>query len=213
VAQKRGVLLLADEVMTGWGRTGSWFAVEHYGVVPDILTTAKGITGAHAPLGVMATSRKIADHFEDHFFAHGHTYEAHPLTLAPALAAIDEYRRLDLLARARAQGEKLGGKLRALAERHPSVGDVRGLGLFWALDLVKSRATREPLNTPADKLARRPMTVDAVAADLMQRGVFVMAWLSHLVLAPPLIIEDAQIDEAIAALDAALPLADRASTP
>src|SRR5207237_8665494 len=99
VCRSRGVLLIADEVMSGWGRTGTWFAVDHYGVVPDILVTAKGVTSAAAPLGVCATSRAIADHFEDNMFAHGHTYEAHPLTLAPAMAAIDEYKRLGLLER------------------------------------------------------------------------------------------------------------------
>jgi taurine--2-oxoglutarate transaminase len=208
--QKRGVLLICDEVMSGWGRTGKWFAVDHWGVVPDILTTAKGITSAMAPLGLVATTRKIAEHFDDHFFAHGHTYEAHPLTLAPAIAAIDEYKRLDLIARAAHLGESLGAKLRALAEKHPSVGDVRGLGLFWALDLVRDRATRAPFNVPADKIARKPMVIDQVVAEMMKRGVSVMGWVSHLVLAPPLVITEAELDEALAALDEALVVADRA---
>ncbi|MSP63645.1 MAG: aminotransferase class III-fold pyridoxal phosphate-dependent enzyme [Myxococcales bacterium] len=209
IAKRRGVLLIADEVMSGWGRTGKWFAVDHYGVVPDILCTAKGITGAMAPLGVVATSQPIADFFNDHYFAHGHTYEAHPLTLAPAVAAIDEYRRLGLLDRATAMGEILGGKLRALAARHPSVGDVRGLGLFWALDLVKNRETREPFNTQQDKVAQRPMVIDQVTAAMMARGVFVMGWVSHLVIAPPLIVTEADLDEAVAALDEALLIADQ----
>jgi taurine--2-oxoglutarate transaminase len=206
--RKRGVLLICDEVMSGWGRTGEWFAVDHWGVVPDILCTAKGLTNAMAPLGLCATTREVAQHFDDHFFAHGHTYEAHPLVLAPALAAIDEYRRLDLIRRARTQGEALGAKLRALAGRHPSIGDVRGLGLFWAIELVSDRKARTPLNTPQDKLARRAMVVDEVSAELMRRGVYCMGWISHLIVAPPLIVDDAQIDEAVAALDAALALAD-----
>lgn len=208
MAKERGVLLIADEVMSGWGRVGSWFAVDRYGVVPDILCTAKGVTSAMAPLGVVATSRAISDHFDDNFFAHGHTYEAHPLTLAPAIAAIGEYQRLDLINRSRTMGEVFGVKLRALASRHPSVGDVRGLGLFWALDLVRDRATREPFNTPADKVARKPLVIDQVTADLMKRGVYAVGWVSHLVIAPPLIIDEAQMDEAIDALDAALSLAD-----
>jgi taurine---2-oxoglutarate transaminase len=207
-AKKRGVLLIADEVMTGWGRTGKWFAVDHYGVTPDILTTAKGITNAAVPLGVVATTRAIADHFEDNYFAHGHTYEAHPLTLAPAIAAIDEYRRLDLINRSAAMGEVLGAKLRGLAEKHPSIGEVRGLGLFWALDLVKNRSSREPFNTPQDKAARKPLVADQVAAEAAKRGVSVMAWVSHLIVAPPLIVTEEQIDEGIAALDAALAIAD-----
>ena len=208
LARARGVLLIADEVMSGWGRTGDWFAVNHWGVTPDILVTAKGVTSAMAPLGVVATSRAIADHFDDHYFAHGHTYEAHPLTLAPAIAAIDEYRRLDLIERAKTQGAKLGAMLRELATRHPSIGDVRGMGLFWALDLVKDRATREPFNTPQDKVARKPMVIDEITGDLMKRGVFCMGWMSHLVIAPPLIIDDEQLAEAVNALDLSLAIAD-----
>jgi len=207
-AKKRGVLLIADEVMTGWGRTGKWFAMEHWGVTPDILTTAKGVTNAAMPLGVVATSRQISDFFEDNYFAHGHTYEAHPLTLAPAVAAIDEYKRLGLIERSAQMGEILGQKLRALAEKHPSIGDVRGLGLFWAVELVKNRATKEPMNTPQDKAAKRPLVIDQVAAEMTKRGVTVLAWVSHLVIAPPLIITEEQMDEGIAALDAALAIAD-----
>lgn len=207
-AKKRGVLLIMDEVMTGWGRTGKWFACEHWGVTPDILTTAKGVTNAAVPLGITATSRPIADFFEDNFFAHGHTYEAHPLTLAPAIAAIDEYRRLDLMNRSTQLGELLGQKLRALKDKHPSIGDVRGMGLFWCVDLVKNRATKEPFSTPQDKRDRKPLVVDAVSAEMTKRGVTVLAWVSHLVIAPPLVITEEQLDEGLAALDAALAVAD-----
>src|SRR5262245_11548250 len=167
--KRRGVLLICDEVMSGWGRTGAWFAVDHWGVVPDILVTAKGITSAMAPLGLCATSRAVADHFDDHFFAHGHTYEAHPLTLAPAIAAIDEYRRLHRSGRARRVGEHMKSRLHDLAGRHPGVGDVRGLGMFWAVDLVRDRARREPMNTMQDKVARRPLVVDQVVGDMLAR--------------------------------------------
>jgi len=207
-AKKRGVLLIADEVMTGWGRTGKWFAVDHWGVTPDILTTAKGVTNAAVPLGVVATSREVADYFEDNFFPHGHTYEAHPITLAPAIAAIDEYRRLGLIERSAELGEKLGQKLRALADKHPSIGDVRGLGLFWCVELVKDRATKEPFNTPQDKAKRLPLVVDQVAGEMSKRGVTVLSWVSHLVIAPPLIVTEEELDEGIAALDAALTIAD-----
>jgi len=194
--------------MTGWGRTGKWFAVENWGITPDILTTAKGVTNAAVPLGVVATSRAVSDFFDDNFFAHGHTYEAHPLTLAPAIAAIDEYRRLGLIERSAEMGELLGKKLRALAEKHPCVGDVRGLGLFWAVELVKDRTTKEPFNTPQDKAARKPLVIDQVSAEMTKRGVTVLAWVSHLVIAPPLIVTEEQLDEGIAALDAALSIAD-----
>jgi taurine--2-oxoglutarate transaminase len=208
ICDERGVLLIADEVMSGWGRTGKWFAVDHWGVVPDILTTAKGITSAYVPLGLCATSGKIAAFFDDHYFSHGHTYEAHPLTLAPAVAAIGEMQRLGLVERARETGAYMGERLRGLASRHASVGDVRGLGLFWAVDLVKNREKKTPFNSMADKVAGRPLLVDRVASDMMARGVFLQAWVSHLVIAPPLIITREEVDAGVAALDAALAIAD-----
>jgi taurine--2-oxoglutarate transaminase len=194
--------------MSGWGRTGEWFAVNHWKVKPDILVTAKGITSAYVPLGLCATTQKIADYFEDHFFAHGHTYEAHPLAMLPAIATIHEMRRLDLVNRAREVGKYLGEKLAALKDRHPSVGDVRGLGMFWAVEIVKNRQTRQPFNTMKEKMAGQPTMVDKIAAEMMSRGVAVSAWISHFVIAPPLIIERHEIDEGVAAMDAALRLAD-----
>ncbi|MFI5291047.1 MAG: aminotransferase class III-fold pyridoxal phosphate-dependent enzyme, partial [Polyangia bacterium] len=192
--------------------TGHWFAVDHDSVVPDILTTAKGITGAYIPLGLTATSDEIARHFEDHYFAHGHTYEAHPLTLAPAVAAIAEYKRLGLLERSRTLGEVLGGKLRALAAKHPSVGDVRGRGLFWAVDLVKDRAAKTPFNTQDEKLAGKPLLIDQVTGKMSQLGVYCVGWISHLVIAPPLIITESEIDDGVRALDEALAISDAAQS-
>ncbi|HTW65430.1 MAG TPA: aminotransferase class III-fold pyridoxal phosphate-dependent enzyme [Bryobacteraceae bacterium] len=209
ICDRHNVLLIADEVMSGWGRTGQWFAVNHWNVQPDILVTAKGITSAYVPLGLCATTGRIASYFDDHYFAHGHTYEAHPMTLAPAIATIREMQRLNLVERAREVGQYLGEKLAALAANHPSVGDVRGLGLFWAVDLVKNRESKEPLNTKQDKLAGKPLIVDQVAAEMMKSGVAVQAWISHFVLAPPLIVEKRQIDLGVNALDRALALADQ----
>ena len=208
IAAKHDVFLIADEVMSGWGRTGDWFAVNHWNVKPDIITTAKGCTGAYVPLGITATTREIADYFEEHYFAHGHTYEAHPLTLFPVIAAIGEYRRLDLMNRAKKMGQYMQKKLNELKDRHRSVGDVRGIGLFWAVELVKDRRTKKPFNTRAEKIAGAPLVVDRVTADCMTRGVFLMGWISHLLIAPPLIIDEEQIDEGIAALDESLKIAD-----
>ena len=178
-------------------------------VRPDILTTAKGVTGAYVPLGITATTKKIADYFEDHYFAHGHTYEAHPLTLAPVVAAINEYKRLDLINRAKEKGKYLGKRLNELKESHKSIGDVRGIGLFWAIELVKNRETKEPFNVRADKLMGKPLLVDRVGAELMKRGVYVASWISHFVIAPPLIVTEEEIDQGVAAIDAALAIADR----
>jgi taurine---2-oxoglutarate transaminase len=208
ICDRHRVLLIADEVMTGWGRTGKWFAVDHWNVKPDILVTAKGMTSAYAPLGLCATSARVADYFEDHLFAHGHTYEAHPLMLAAAVATIREMQRLNLIERSREMGCYLGEKLDALRERHPSIGDVRGLGLFWAVELIKNRTSKKPLNSNEEKITGQPLVVDKVAAEMMNQGVAVQAWISHFVIAPPLIIEKPEIDLAVSVLDHALALAD-----
>ncbi|PWT87354.1 MAG: aspartate aminotransferase family protein [Acidobacteria bacterium] len=208
ICDKHGVLLIADEVMSGWGRTGKWFAIDNWGVAPDILTTAKGITSAYIPLGLCATTRKIADYFEDHYFAHGHTYEAHPLTLAAGVAAIKEYRRLNLIERSAKLAPYMEEKLNKLKEKHRSIGEVRGLGLFWGVDLTKNRETHEPFNTYKDKVENKPMVVDKVAAEMMKRGVLIQSWVTHFVIAPPLIITEAEIDFAINAFDESLRVAD-----
>ena len=208
ICDAHDVLLIADEVMSGWGRTGEWFAMNHWDVVPDILTTAKGISGAYVPLGLCATSRKIADHFEDHFFSHGHTYEAHPLTLSPATAAINELKRQDLVEGSKRKGEYLYSKLAELKEKHISVGDVRGLGLFWSVVLVKNRETNEPFNTYKDKFEGRLTLVEKISGAMMKKGVYLVGWVSHFVIAPPLTITEKEIDEGVKALDEALALAD-----
>lgn len=208
ICDAHGVLLIADEVMTGWCRTGKWFAVDNWNVVPDILTTAKGITNAAIPLGLCATTEKVASYFDEHFFSHGHTYEAHPLTLAPAIASIHEMQRLNLNQRAAEMGAYLGQKLAELKPRHPSIGDVRGMGMFWAVELVKDQRLKSPFNSGEDKIAGKPLVVDRVAAKMMSSGVFVQAWMSHFVIAPPLIISKDEIDRGVAALDDALGIAD-----
>jgi taurine--2-oxoglutarate transaminase len=208
ICDAHGVLLIADEVMSGWCRTGKWFAVDNWNVQPDILTTAKGITNAAIPLGLCATTAKIASYFDDHFFSHGHTYEAHPLTLAPAIASINEMKRLKLNERATQMGAYLGQKLSALKPKHPSIGEVRGIGMFWAVELVKNQKTKMPFNTGEDKVAGKPMLVDKVAARAMSNGVYIQAWMSHFVIAPPLIISKEEIDRGVSVLDDALSLAD-----
>ena len=211
ICDEHKVLLIADEVMSGWGRTGKWFAMDHWGVKPDILTTAKGITSAYVPLGLCATTSEVAEYFDDHYFAHGHTYEAHPLTIAAAIAAIGEYQRLNLIDRAAEMGLYMEQKLRALQEKHRCIGDVRGIGLFWTVDLAKDRATKAPFNTFKDKTANVPLVVDRIAAEMMKNGVFIQAWVNHFIIAPPLIINKEEIDQGVAALDAALEIADNSS--
>jgi taurine--2-oxoglutarate transaminase len=210
ICDDNNVLFIADEVMSGWGRTGKWFAVDHWDVQPDILTTAKGITSAYIPLGLTATTMKIADYFNDHYFSHGHTYEAHPLTLAPAIAAINELRNKKLIERAVEMGDYLSKKLNALKSKHPSIGDIRGIGLFYAVELVKNQSTKEPFNTKEDKVSGKPLLVDKISAEMMKRGVYVQAWVSHFVIAPPLIITKDEIDFAVEKFDECLSIADDA---
>ncbi len=213
ICDENGVLLIADEVMTGWGRTGEWFAMNHWSVIPDILITAKGITSAYVPLGLCATSEKIAEFFQDHFFSHGHTYEAHPITLAPAVACIHEMQRLNLVERARELAPYVEAKLNDLKSKHISIGDVRGKGLFWAVDLVKDRTTKEPFNTYAEKVSGKALVVDQIAAKMLADGVTIQAWVSHFVIAPPLIVTKEEIDRGIATLDKHLTIADEAASP
>lgn len=208
ICDRRDVLMIADEVMTGWGRTGKWFAVDHWNVKPDILVTAKGITSAYVPLGLCATTKRLADHFEDRYFSHGHTYEAHPITLGPAATTIEEMQRMKLVERAAELEPYIRQKLEALKEKHPSIGDVRGMGLFFAVELVKNRATKQPFNTMRDKVEGKPMIVDQIAAKMMADGVAQQSWISHFVIAPPLIVTREEIDFGIDALDRHLGIAD-----
>jgi len=208
ICDRHGVLMIVDEVMSGWGRSGKWFAVDHWGVTPDILVTAKGITSAYIPLGLCATTTAIANHFEDHYFSHGHTYEAHPLTLGPAVATIEEMQRLDLVDRAASLEPYVRMKLEALKAKHVSIGDVRGLGLFFAVELVKNRATKQPFNTMRDKVEGKPLVVDQISAKMMAQGVSLQSWVSHFVIAPPLIVTKEELDLGIAALDEHLSIAD-----
>ncbi len=208
ICDRHGVLMIADEVMAGWGRTGKWFSVDNWNVKPDILVTAKGITSAYVPLGLCATTTKIADYFEDHYFSHGHTYEAHPLTLGPAVATIEEMQRLKLVERAAELEPYVRQKLEALKAKHASIGDVRGLGLFFAVEIVKNRKTKQLFNTMRDKVEGKPLVVDQIAAKMMAQGVSIQAWVSHFVIAPPLIVTKEELDLGIAALDEHLSIAD-----
>lgn len=140
ITKENNVLLIADEVMTGWGRTGEWFAVDHWGINPDILTTAKGASASYMPIGITAFSKEVADSFEDRVFAYGHTFEAHPVSLSTIPAVIEEYERLNLLSKVKLMADYLGKRLSELKERHVSIGDVRGIGLFWAIELVKDNS-------------------------------------------------------------------------
>ncbi len=209
VTDENNVLLVVDEVMSGWLRTDEWFAVQHWKVKPDVLTTAKGCTSAYTPLGITATTKEIADFFEDRFLAHGHTYAAHPLSLAPVPVVIEEYKKLLKHNFLRRVGEHLKKRLLELKEEHVSVGDVRGLGHFWAVEIVKNRETKKPFNTRADKAALKPLMVSKLSKEMLNKGLYLLGWISHFIVAPPLIITEEQIDEGVDVLDETLKIADK----
>lgn len=208
ICDRWNVLLIVDETMTGMGRTGRMFAVEHYGVVPDILVMGKAL-GVYCPLAATIFSKDVADAFETNVFGHGQSFAGHALACAAALASIRVLLDDGLLDHARDVGAYLGERLHTLAERHPSVGEVRGLGLFWTLELVKDRTTREPLRGPTEKYAR---TVVRDIADylLRERDIYVPADKFGVWVVPPLIVTRDEIDFLVDGIDDALRLADAA---
>ena len=208
ICDDHGVLLIDDEVMAGFGRTGKMFCIEHWGVEPDIMSMAKGISGAFFPVGAAITSQEIADHFDEpgNLFCHGQTYAMHPLGCAAALAAIQEYEDKGLVENAARMGGYLEKRLRGLAEAHRSVGDVRGKGMFWGVELVRDRETREPFATRREKFV--PNTLKRVSAAAMGMGVYVVNIINTLIVAPPLVATEVEIDEGIEVLDRALEVAD-----
>jgi taurine--2-oxoglutarate transaminase len=209
ICDKNNVLLIADEVMSGWFRTGKVLAIEHWDVTPDILTTAKGASAAYTPVGIPASTEKVAQYFEEELFCHGHTYAYHPLTASAIPAAIAEYKKLFKSGLPQKASQHLQKKLYELGDNHICVGDVRGLGHFWALEIVKNRKTKEPFDTKADKFSGKALMTAQIAGDAMKQGLYLAAWYDTLVIAPPLIITEDQIDAAADILDRSLKIADQ----
>lgn len=203
ICDKYGILLISDEVMSGWGRAGQWFAVDNWNVTPDIITTAKGITSGYAPLGAVIVSEPIAKFFDDKYLYAGLTYNGHALSCAAALATIEVYEEDHLIENARAVGKYLGEKLESLKEKHPSVGDVRYIGLFSTLELVQNRESKEIM--PAAVMGQ-------VGKYLRENGLFTFIMASSMgsmvFVAPPLRITREQLDEGLAIVDKALEIAD-----
>ena len=207
VCDRHGIVLILDEVMAGFGRTGRWFACEHWDVVPDILTVAKGINSGYVPLGAMVISERIAEWASDKYFAGGLTYSGHPLACAAAVASIEAFREERIVERSAAMGDVLADELPRLAERHPSIGDVRGLGLFWGLELVRDRASREPL-VPFNAAGEAALPVARLTKAAMERGLYLFVHWNVVVIAPPLTIAREELDEGLALLDEVLAIAD-----
>jgi taurine--2-oxoglutarate transaminase len=202
-----GILLICDEVMVGFGRVGHWFACQAWDVRPDLITFAKGVNSGYVPLGGVILSRTVADFFGDRAYPGGLTYSGHPLACAVAVEHIAVLEDEQILPRVRALGVRLHGLLADLADRHPSVGEVRGMGLMWALELVRDRSTREPLvpfNAKGDDNA--PMT--KVTAAARSAGVWPFVHFNRIHVVPPLVITDEELERGLTAYDEALKVAD-----
>lgn len=205
ICDRNGIVMITDEVMSGFGRTGEWFAVNHWDVIPDIMTMAKGLTSGYAPLGVVAMKSDIAATFNDKVFEGGLTYNGHPISLAAAIAVIEVMQQKHLVEKAKASGEILKGLLLSLKEKHPSVGDVRSIGLFAAIELVKDPVTKEPMapygGTSPEMAALRQYLLD--------NGVYLYTHWNVVLVIPPLIITEEQLAEGIKVIDQALYITDK----
>jgi len=209
LCDRHGIMMIADEVMVGFGRMGEWFAVDHWNVAPDLLCFAKGVNSGYIPLGGVLMSGAIADSFKDRPYPGGLTYSGHPLACAVAVESIRTFEDDDVVGQARRMGEEvLGPELRKIAERHPSVGEVRGLGCFWALDLVRNRTTREPL-VPFNASGAAAAPMNELMGACKAAGVWPMAHFNRLQVAPPLIITPAEARQGLAMIDQALSVADK----
>lgn len=197
MCDKYGILLVDDEVMGGFGRSGTWFAVDHWGVVPDIMTMAKGLTSGYVPLAAVIVSERIAQYFDKNPLTSGLTYGSHPLACAASLATIQVYQEDGLIENSARLGQVLAHRLEEIKSRHPSVGDVRSIGLWAAIELVKNRATKEPL--PSAGLSRF----------FRERGLNTFVPLNLIFVAPPLCISQAQLEDGLAIVDQGLEVTDK----
>ncbi|MFD9853012.1 aspartate aminotransferase family protein [[Kitasatospora] papulosa] len=208
ICDRHGIVFVLDEVMAGFGRTGKWFAADHHGVVPDLMTFAKGVNSGYVPLGGVAISAEIAATFDTRPYPGGLTYSGHPLACAAAVATINVMEDEKIVEGAAHLGEHvLGPGLRELAERHPSVGEVRGLGAFWALELVRDRETREPL-VPYNATGEANGPMAAFGAACKKNGLWPFINMNRTHVVPACNITEAEAKEGLAALDTALSVAD-----
>jgi taurine--2-oxoglutarate transaminase len=204
-----GIVMIADEVMAGFGRCGEWFAVDHWGVAPDLITFAKGVNSGYVPLGGVLISDSIAETFAERAYPGGLTYSGHPLACAAAAASITIFKEEGIVEHARALGEEvIGPELAAIAERHPSVGEVRGLGVFWAVELVRDRRTREPL-VPYNASGAEAAPMAEFAAACKSAGLWPFTHFNRTHVVPPCTITADEVRDGLRILDDALAVTDR----
>src|SRR5215470_4128676 len=206
LCDKYGILLIADEVMDGFGRTGEWFSVNHWNVEPDLMTMAKGLTSAYVQLGAVGMRRQIADHFQKNVFYGGLTYNSHPLACAAALATIAVYEEDNLIENTRRMGKVMRGLMEELESKHPSVGTTRSIGLFGIVELVRNRKTLEPM-APFNSTSPE---MQELGKYLRQEGLYTFVRWNTFFTNPPLCITEAELNEAFGIIDKALEITDRA---
>ena len=207
LSEKYGFLTIDDEVMSGFGRTGKWFGIDHHGVVPDIMCMAKGLTSAYLPLGGIMVSEEIAKSFDDKPLSLGLTYSAHPVSLAAAIAVLKIYEDENLIENAAEMGKYIGVKMCEMMGKHPSIGDFRNTGLLGCMELVKNKESKEPMvrwNAPANEMG----VMNKLTAKLSELGMYTMSRWNLIFVAPPLCITKEQIDEGIEIISEALKIAD-----
>jgi len=212
ICNKHGILLIMDEVMSGFGRTGKWFGFENHGIIPDMICMAKGLTCGYLPFGCLMVSDKIAAKYDDTVLSLGLTYSAHPVSCAAALETIKIYEDDNLIENAAAMGKYVEEKLEQLKQKHPSIGNFRTTGLLGCIELVKNRTTKEPM-APFNAKPDEMTVMNKVAAKIKDLGMYTFVRWSYIFIAPPLCVTKEQIDEGLAIISEAIKIADEEASP
>jgi len=207
ICDRHGILLIMDEVMSGFGRTGKWFGFQNHDIVPDMICMAKGLTCGYLPFGCLMVSDKIASKYDDNVMALGLTYSAHPVSCAAALATIRIYEDDGLIENTVAMGKYMEEQVELLKQKHPSIGDFRNTGLLGCIELVKNRTTKEPI-APFNAKPDEMTVMNKVAAKLKELGLYTFVRWSYIFVAPPLCVTKEQIDEGLAIISEAIKIAD-----
>lgn len=210
ISDDNGILLIMDEVMSGFGRTGKWFGFQNHGIIPDMIAMAKGLTCGYLPFGCLQVSERIAARFDDQVLAMGLTYAAHPVSCAAALETLQIYEDDHLIENAAEMGRYMDTRIEEMKKQHPSIGDWRNTGLLGCLELVKNRDTKEPF-APFNAKPDQMVIMNKVAASLKEQGLYTFVRWSYIFIAPPLCITKEQIDEGLAIISQALKIADEAT--
>jgi taurine--2-oxoglutarate transaminase len=207
ICNKHGILLIIDEVMSGFGRTGKWFGFENHGIIPDMVAMAKGLTSGYLPFGCLMVSDRIAAKYDDNMLPLGLTYSAHPVCCAAALEMLRIYEDDGLIENASAMGKYIDGQMEQLKKKHPSIGDWRNTGLLGCIELVRNRETKEPM-APFNAKPEEMTVMNKVAARIRELGMYTFVRWSYVFIAPPLIITREQVDEGLAIVSEAIGIAD-----